>query len=200
MEYSYRPHLFQKRHAVRVANGLFEVLNAEGQAKRSQPLTDINRICFYFGGTFDTSDGGKTSVEHCSIRFDRGLSVNIKSASYSGPGAFDDHGPAYRSFTGNLIDQLAQSNADVTVCEGDTGMVIFWIILGILSVCGFFAGIAFLLSTFFTGKPMSEVFVLSGNCLLLGTLGFLASLKLTRAFQPKRYSLQEFQQIRSQKS
>ena len=186
MNYSFRPNLFQKSRSVRLSGDCFELLNDQNQVTWSEHLEHVRNIREYPSGSIMDPDRGKCPLSHCIVSFSSGGSVVLKSASYTGPQTGRDQTSDFTCFVGELIHRLARAQPDALIINGSMGVVVAWIIVGILGLGLLVLGIAMFVSPLFTNDTLAEVFSPAAVCCIGGPVVGLMSLSMVRTYYPDR--------------
>ncbi len=191
MEYVFRPNLFQKHRGVRLVDDRIELFDADGQVQRSEQLTSVRNVQTVHAGTVEDPDSGRCDLEHCIIRFTRGRTVILKSASYTGPKQAVDYTDRYTAFVDELVQQLARSSPEVPIYSGSRGLVMTWIVIA-AGAAGLFAlGVAILLSPLYRNESLGDVVLPGAVLTFFAVLAGMISVGMARTYRPSCRSARE---------
>lgn len=195
MKYTFRPNLFQESSGVQLANRQLQVLDKNGDVKKSINLQDIRSLQRLDSGVAKTPEGGKETFEQCTIRYASFSELTIKSASYAGPKQWDSHGPKYRMFLSNLMDALVQEDSTATVIRGSGGLVMVWRFVQLIAVLLVTAGIAMSVSIVRSGRLAHESTPEAAISALIGALLFLTAHRFAITHRPSTASIKEAREM-----
>ena len=191
MQYTFRPNLFQRHSGLQLTDVALQAIDKDGNVMKSIDLRSIRSLQRIDCGIAGMSDGRKEKMEHCVVRSGGLGQLTIKSASYAGPGEWDSHGAAYRSFVSDLMDKLARANPSATVTIGSGALVVVCRALQVASVLLILLGIAVLISILRDGSFGGQSTVIAAICLVGGVGGFGLSGSFAATHRPVTATVEE---------